>query len=115
MTHYSRVGSIYRLASDVNRFVFVPKLGKTPKETYATLVRAYEDQALSMKCVYEWFAHFREGRESVSENPSSGRLAIPVSDENIEKVRRLITTGRLLTVRMIADELDSVRKSLPRI
>ncbi|GFW45836.1 uncharacterized protein TNCV_4495561 [Trichonephila clavipes] len=25
----------------------------TPKETYAMLVRVYEDQAVSMKCVYE--------------------------------------------------------------
>ncbi|PRD30204.1 UNVERIFIED_CONTAM: hypothetical protein NCL1_27131 [Trichonephila clavipes] len=29
------------------------KLGMTPKETYAMLVRVYEDQAVSMKCVYE--------------------------------------------------------------
>ncbi|GFT17149.1 hypothetical protein TNCV_4738691 [Trichonephila clavipes] len=41
---------------------FCFKLGKTSKETYATLVRVYEDQALSTKCVYEWFARFREGR-----------------------------------------------------
>lgn len=28
------------------------KLDKTPKETHAMLVRIFEDQALSMKCVY---------------------------------------------------------------
>ncbi|GFV24350.1 hypothetical protein TNCV_970251, partial [Trichonephila clavipes] len=50
------------------------------------LVRDYEDQALPMKCVYEWFACFQEGRESVSGNSRSRRLAITVSDENIEKV-----------------------------
>ncbi|GFW32968.1 hypothetical protein TNCV_1775331 [Trichonephila clavipes] len=52
------------------------------------LIPVSEDQALSMKCVYERFAHFREGRESVSDNPRSGRLAISVSDENIEKERK---------------------------
>ncbi|GFX98997.1 uncharacterized protein TNCV_4301721 [Trichonephila clavipes] len=58
-------------------------LGKTAKETYEMLVRVYADLALFMKCVYEWFARFREGRE---DNPYSGKLAISVSDENIEKV-----------------------------
>ncbi|GFT97769.1 transposon Ty3-G Gag-Pol polyprotein [Trichonephila clavipes] len=66
---------------------FCLKLGKTPKETYAMLVRVSEDQALSIKCVYEWFARFPESRESVSDNSHSGRLVISVSDENIEKVR----------------------------
>ncbi|GFU90157.1 hypothetical protein TNCV_3873611 [Trichonephila clavipes] len=47
---------------------FCFKFGKTPKETYAMLVRVYEDQALLMKCVYEWFARFRDGRERVSDN-----------------------------------------------
>ncbi|GFV26208.1 hypothetical protein TNCV_3150081 [Trichonephila clavipes] len=41
-------------------FKFCFKLGNTPKETYVMLVRVYEDQGLSMKCVYEWFARFRK-------------------------------------------------------
>ncbi|GFV83925.1 hypothetical protein TNCV_1479271 [Trichonephila clavipes] len=61
------------------------KLGKKAKETYAMLVRVYEDKALSIKFVYEWFATFREGRQSVSDNPRSRRLATSVSDENIER------------------------------
>ncbi|GFV54023.1 hypothetical protein TNCV_3724561 [Trichonephila clavipes] len=40
-----------------------------------------------MKCVHEWFARFREGYSSVSDNPRSGRPVISVSDENIEKMR----------------------------
>ncbi|GFW97917.1 hypothetical protein TNCV_1426801 [Trichonephila clavipes] len=60
-------------------------LGKTPEETYEMLVRVYEEQTLSMKCVYEWFTCFREGRESVSDNLRSGRLATPDRGENIEK------------------------------
>ncbi|GFV76888.1 uncharacterized protein TNCV_689581 [Trichonephila clavipes] len=69
------------------------------------LVRVNEDQALSMKCVNNWFARFRKDRESVSDNPRSEKLVISVSDENIEKVRILITKDRQLTVRMIVDEL----------
>ncbi|GFV67862.1 hypothetical protein TNCV_926281 [Trichonephila clavipes] len=42
-----------------------------------------------MKCVYEWFARFRECRESLSDNPRSERLATFVSDRNIQKGRYL--------------------------
>ncbi|GFW09923.1 HTH_48 domain-containing protein [Trichonephila clavipes] len=67
---------------------FCFKLGKTPTETYSMLVRVYENQALSMKCVYEWLTRFREGWKSVSFKTRSGRPATSVSDENIEKVRK---------------------------
>ncbi|GFU56835.1 hypothetical protein TNCV_2540051 [Trichonephila clavipes] len=39
------------------------KLSKTPEETCAILVCVYEDQALFMKFVYEWFTRFREGKD----------------------------------------------------
>ncbi|GFV06243.1 hypothetical protein TNCV_4589021 [Trichonephila clavipes] len=67
-----------------------------------------------MMCVYEWFARFRESRESVSDNRRSGRLAISVSDENIEKVRKLIPKDCQLTVRMIADEVQINCESFAR-
>ncbi|GFS83320.1 hypothetical protein TNCV_600591 [Trichonephila clavipes] len=74
---------------------FTDQLGKTPTETY-------EGQALFMKCAYEWFARFREGWESVSDNPRSERPTF-VSDEIIEKVSKLITKDCRLTVRMVAE------------
>ncbi|GFT39262.1 uncharacterized protein TNCV_2421921 [Trichonephila clavipes] len=74
----------------------------TPPETYSMLVRVYEDQALSTKCVYESFTRFREGRESVSDNPRRERPVTFLSDENIEKVSKLIMKDRRLTVRIIA-------------
>ncbi|GFT52946.1 uncharacterized protein TNCV_1460461 [Trichonephila clavipes] len=64
---------------------FCFKFGKTPTETYSMLIRVYEDQALSMKFVFEWFSRFRGGRESVSDKPRSERPATSVSDENVEK------------------------------
>ncbi|GFY11242.1 protein GVQW3 [Trichonephila clavipes] len=94
---------------------FCFKLGKTPKGTYATLVRVYEDQALFMKCAYEWFARFREGRKSVSDNTRSRRLVTSMSDENIEKVRKSITKNCQLTVSMIAEEPQINCKSVRQI
>ncbi|GFX06823.1 hypothetical protein TNCV_1201401 [Trichonephila clavipes] len=49
-------------------------------------VRVYEDQALSTKCVYEWFARFRECRVWVSDNSRSERPFTSVKDKNIEKL-----------------------------
>ncbi|GFV44876.1 hypothetical protein TNCV_1340841 [Trichonephila clavipes] len=60
------------------------KLGKTPEEIYAMLMRVYEDPTLSMKCVYEWFTRFRECRSRVS--LSSGRSATSCREEIIDKV-----------------------------
>ncbi|GFS89658.1 ADAMTS-like protein 5 [Trichonephila clavipes] len=44
-------------------------LSKTPKETYAMLVRVYDDQALSMKCEYLWFARVRKAGKVFLINP----------------------------------------------
>ncbi|GFV27174.1 uncharacterized protein TNCV_2123901 [Trichonephila clavipes] len=88
------------------------KHGKTPKETYAILVHVNEDQILSMKSRNAWFARFREGRESVSDNLRSGKSATFDSEENIEKVMKLIIKNPRLTVRMIADKQNINRKTL---
>ncbi|GFT42456.1 uncharacterized protein TNCV_1787311 [Trichonephila clavipes] len=81
---------------------FSLKLGKKPTVTYSMLLHVYEDQELSMKCVYVWFARFREGRESVSGNPRSERRVISISDKNIEKVSKLIPKDSRLSVSKIA-------------
>ncbi|GFU29077.1 histone-lysine N-methyltransferase SETMAR [Trichonephila clavipes] len=65
------------------------------------LVGVYEDQALSLRSVYEWFARFREGRESVSDNSRRERPATSVSDENIAKINKLIAKDCQLNVCMI--------------
>ncbi|GFS82193.1 hypothetical protein TNCV_250381 [Trichonephila clavipes] len=79
------------------------------------LVRVHEDQALSVKCVYEWLALFPEGRESASDKTRSGRPVTSFSDENTEKVRKLITKDRRLIVCMIADELQINLESMRQI
>ncbi|GFV90806.1 hypothetical protein TNCV_2323751 [Trichonephila clavipes] len=67
------------------------------------MVGVYEDQALSMKCVYECF---RENGGSASGNSLSGRPVATISDENIKKLRKLIPKDRRFTMRLIIDELQ---------
>ncbi|GFW90902.1 hypothetical protein TNCV_2418951 [Trichonephila clavipes] len=45
------------------------KLAKTPKGTHAILVRVYEDQALSMKCMFAWLACFRKAGKVLLTTP----------------------------------------------
>ena len=62
------------------------KLGKTATETHAMLVQLYRTDAVSRKCVYDWFKHFREGTETVDDEPRSGRPPTSVTTDNIEQV-----------------------------
>ncbi|GFV26197.1 hypothetical protein TNCV_3149971 [Trichonephila clavipes] len=50
------------------------------------LVRFHEDQVLSMECVYEWFARFREGRKSVSDKTRQEDRQLPSVTKALRKI-----------------------------
>ena len=72
--HFKSVPSCVRRKAMDERFniKFCFKLGKTATETHEMLVQVYGQDAVSRKCVYDWFARFRAGKESVDE-ARSGR------------------------------------------
>ena len=84
---------------------FCVKLGETGIETFNKLKQAFRKHALSRSQVFKWYKVFSEGRESIKDEPPSGR---PTSktDNNVEIVRALVLSDRRLTVRMIAIELN---------
>ncbi|XP_069670081.1 protein GVQW3-like isoform X7 [Periplaneta americana] len=85
---------------------FCYKLGKTATETHGMLVQVYGREAVSRKCVYEWFKRFREGKETIEDEPRSGRPSTSRTPEMIAKVRQMLAQDRRLTLRLIAEELD---------
>ena len=52
---------------------FCYKLKKTAAETHQMLLQAYGEEAVSKKCVYEWFKRFRDGKETVEDEPRSAQ------------------------------------------
>jgi hypothetical protein len=60
-------------------------------------VHVYGDNAMKKTAVYKWVTRFYEGRDSVTDEESSGRPATRRTEYNITKVRRL-------TVKSIAEQ-----------
>lgn len=85
---------------------FCVKLGETPTVTFEKLKKAYGDVTLSRAQVFRWYKAFSDGRESVQDDPRSGRPLSSKSDENVKKISDLVRNDRRLTTRMIAEELD---------
>jgi len=67
---------------------FCVKLGENSIETFNKLKQAYGEHALSRLQMFKWYKAFSDGRESIKDEPRSGR---PTSktDNNVEKVRAL--------------------------
>ncbi|GBM32767.1 Putative uncharacterized protein FLJ37770 [Araneus ventricosus] len=91
---------------------FCFKLGRTATETHRMLVKV---DAVSKKCVFEWFKRFRDGKEDAKDEPRFGRPPTNTTPDNIERVRRMLADDRRLSLRMIAEELKISLDSVSNI
>ncbi|GBM53271.1 Putative uncharacterized protein FLJ37770 [Araneus ventricosus] len=92
---------------------FYFKLGKT--ETHEMLVKVYVVEAVSKKCVFEWFKLFRDAKEDVEDEPCSARPPTSTTPDNIKRVRRMLVDDQWLSLRMIAEELKISLDSVSNI
>ncbi|GBO42228.1 hypothetical protein AVEN_110159-1, partial [Araneus ventricosus] len=77
-----------------------------------------EVDAVSKKCVFEWFKRFKDGEEDVKDESRSGRPPTSLclcAPDNIERVRRMLADDRRLSLRMIAEELKISLDSVSNI
>lgn len=65
-------------------------LGIAPVDIWKELNIAYPGQAPKYDCVAKWAKLFKEGRESLEDDPRSGRPRTAHTAENIELIRQLI-------------------------
>ncbi|VEN44849.1 unnamed protein product [Callosobruchus maculatus] len=70
------------------------------------LTVAYGEATLDQSNVYRWYKMFSEGREDVNDEERAGRPSTPTTDENIDKVMKIVLANRRITVREVAEDLN---------
>ena len=73
---------------------FLVNLGKSGNEIGEMLGKVYGDNAMKKTAVYKWVKSFSEGRESVTDEESSGWPATSITEENITKIRQIVRKNR---------------------
>jgi hypothetical protein len=94
---------------------FCAKLRKSAIETLRMLTATYGAENMKDASVFEWHKGFKKGREDVKDDERTGRPKTHRTDENVEKVRKLVRSDRRLSVRMLAEELNLVRETVRKI
>ena len=82
---------------------FYVKLGKSVSEIKTDLEKVYRDSALKKSGICKWIRRFREGRDTVNDDPKSGRPSTSVTDKIIADVQQHVKQDRRVTVREIAE------------
>ena len=102
------------LAQQMN-IKFLVKLGKSGNEIREMLVQVYGDNAMKKTADYKWVKRFSEGKESVTDEESSGRPATSRTEEDLAKVHQMVRGNRQLTVRSIAEKVNTDRETVRKI
>ncbi|XP_076055186.1 protein GVQW3-like [Oratosquilla oratoria] len=76
--------------------------GLTPKEIHEDMVATLRDNAPSYSMVKKWAADFKQGRDSLEDDPRQGRPATVTTKEVTDKIHDVLLTDRRLTERFIA-------------
>ncbi|UYV78357.1 hypothetical protein LAZ67_16001064 [Cordylochernes scorpioides] len=84
---------------------FCVRLGKNATETFQMLQKAFKDECISRSQSGKWHKAFKEGREEVADEPRSGRPTTARTDENVDRVLKVLRTDRRSSIQQIADTL----------
>ncbi|UYV81618.1 hypothetical protein LAZ67_20001717 [Cordylochernes scorpioides] len=77
------------------------------------LKSVYGNECLSRTQVFQWFKWFKEGRETAEDNPCPGRPSMSTTNDNIEKICKLIREDCSLSIRVLTALRERVRKQRP--
>ena len=94
---------------------FCFKAGKSATETLQMINAAYGDEALSCSNVFQWYGWFHEGQEDIEDNPRSGQPTECRNDNNVEKISQLLLQNGHLSLRMLADEVNTGKGTVRKI
>ena len=78
-------------------------------------MQVYGNNAIKKTAVYKWVKRFSGVRESVTDEERSGWPATSRTEETIPEVRQIVHENRRLTVRSIAERVNSDRETVREI
>jgi histone-lysine N-methyltransferase SETMAR len=84
---------------------FLTKEGNTRTNIYDRMHAVYGDDAPSLATVKRWVNEFQHGRESLEDDPHTGRPVDVTTEEMCRKVEDFIMMNRRVTVIEIANEM----------
>lgn len=84
---------------------FLTKEDQRPTDIHQRMVRVYGDHAPSYATVKRWSAEFRRGRQSLEDDPRSGRPTEATTIEKCTAVEELVMENRRIKVTEIAQQL----------
>ena len=85
---------------------FYVKLGKGTPEIIEDLKKVYGDSCLSTSCIYRWVSRFSDGRQSVLDDPRSGREVTVNTDIKAKAIEEYVMKDRRITVRQVGEDFD---------
>jgi hypothetical protein len=80
--------------------------GLSATEATVLVQKAYRNETLNRSKVFRWYSRFRDGRELVEDDETSGRPKSSRTDVNIAAVADLVKNDRLIASRTIAESLN---------
>ena len=84
---------------------FCQKLGDSQVETIQKIHRVFDDDAMGITQIKEWYNRFKDGCTSVESNAHCGRPSTSRNDTLIDQVRTLVMQHCRVTVRELAEHL----------
>jgi hypothetical protein len=94
---------------------FCVNIGKSVSETLALLTVACDEYPMKKSSVSEWHRRFKHGREVAQDDQRSGQPKTERTDTNVDRVRTLVLSDRMVGVRLIAEEFNIIGKQCDRL
>ena len=70
------------------------------------LTVAFGEATLELGSVYRWYKMLSEGQEDVNDKEHAGRPSMSTTDENIDKVKKMVLVSRRSSVREVDEYLN---------
>ena len=110
-------GSVHEMDNKEQRTVikFLTWEGAAAKAIHERLVEQLGGSAVSYETVTRWRREFAHGRQSIEDDPRSGRPSTSVSEEMCSKVEKIVMEDRSITQRQLAEILGISKGSVQSI